>query len=163
MIYPGTFDPVTYGHLDLIKRCQKMFDEIQIAVASSQTKKQTLFSIDERVDLLNKCLDISNHPSQVKVQPFSGLLVDYAASQNISTIVRGIRAVSDFEYEFQMALTNRKMNKSIDTIFLIPDESYSYISSRMIKEICAMKGDISHFVPPHISEALTLKLGRAEK
>ena len=146
VIYPGTFDPVTYGHLDLINRCCGMFDKIYIAVASSSiSSKKVLFSLEERIDLIYNCLDQTDN---IYIEGFSGLLVDYACQKQVPTIVRGVRAISDFEYEFQMTLTNRKLNRYVDTIFLMPDEAYSYVSSRMIKEICALEGDVSNFVPP---------------
>ncbi len=158
VIYPGTFDPVTYGHLDLIQRCQSMFEQVYIAVAQGGPK-EPLFSVEKRIQLIADCLDSQDH---VKIESFSGLLVDYAHSKNIPVIVRGIRTISDFEYEFQMALTNRKISKNVDTIFLMPDEAYSYVSSRMIKEICRLEGDISAFVPLNVVKALHNKIKGAK-
>lgn len=154
VIYPGTFDPITYGHLDVIKRAARMFDEVVVAVSHNPGKKP-LFSYEERKVMIEKAVkDIPN----IEVDEFSGLLVNYAEKKGINVIVRGIRAVSDFEFEFQMALTNKKMAPDIETIYVMPGESYSYLSSRIIKEIIMLDGKIDEFVPPHVVAELKRKL-----
>jgi len=155
-IYPGTFDPITYGHLDLIKRGLLLFDEIIIAVAEI-SKKDILFSVQERVNLIK---EVTKEFSNLKVEPFKGLVVDYARSKNTRIILRGLRMISDFEYEFQMALTNRKLAPEIETIFIMTSEKYSFISSRLIKEAVSLGADVSEFVPPPVYEALVKKLKR---
>lgn len=152
-IYPGTFDPVTYGHIDVLERAAKMFDNIIISVVKNSSKN-TLFTYDERVDMIKS---VAREINNVKVTAFEGLLVDYAKSQNAGVIIRGLRAVSDFEYEFQMALTNRKIAPDIETVFLMPGEKYSYISSTLVREIARYKGDVSAFVPKEVEEKLKLK------
>ena len=129
-IYPGTFDPVTYGHIDLIKRAHEVFSEVIVAVAHNPHKKP-LFSVQERITMLKKVTAGLPH---VKVEDFNGLVVDYARKRKIKVLIRGLRMISDFEYEFQMALTNRKLAPDIETIFLMPHESYSYLSSKLLKE-----------------------------
>ncbi len=152
-IYPGSFDPVTYGHLDIIMRSSKMFDLLIIAVLQNSAKKPT-FTVEERVQLLEKVTkDIDN----VSIEAFDGLLVDYAKKRNATTIVRGLRAVSDFEYELQIAQLNHKMNGNIDTIFLTTSLDYSYLSSSVVREIASYHGDISHFVPAEIIDAVHAK------
>src|ERR1043166_2399982 len=152
-IYPGSFDPVTNGHLDVIERARKLFDEVVVAVAHND-EKQALFSLDERLDLLQQSIGkIEN----VRIAQFDGLLVEFAAAQNASAVVRGLRAVSDFEFEFQMALMNRKLNSDVETIVLMPKEEYTYLSSRIIKEIARLGGDVSSFVPPMVVKALASK------
>lgn len=153
-VYAGSFDPVTYGHIDIIKRAAKIFDQIIIAVAHN-TEKSPLFDIDERVSMIKKVT--SNIPN-VKVDDFKGLAVDYVAGSGANVLIRGLRMVSDFEYEFQMALTNRKLNEKIETIFLMPNEAYSYISSTLIKEAASLGADISDFVPRFIEKKLKAKL-----
>ncbi len=153
-IYPGTFDPVTYGHIDLIKRALKIFDQVIVACAHSQ-EKQTLFSVKERMEMLKKA---TQGLEGVVVDDFDCLIVDYAKSKGINTIIRGIRAFSDFEYEFQMALTNRKLSDEIETIFMMPSENYSYLSSKLIKEAASLGGDISVFVPDFVANALVTRL-----
>jgi len=139
-IYPGSFDPVTNGHLDVIGRAAKIFDELIVGVAK-QSPKNTTFTIDERVELLrDSCTDFKN----VKIESFDNLLVDWTAQKNAEVIVRGLRALSDFEYEFQMALTNRKLNKRIETVFLMTREDCSCISSSMIKEIAKLGGNVNN-------------------
>ncbi len=142
-VYPGTFDPVTLGHVDLIKRAKDITDKLFVAIARSSAKK-TLFTFEERFDMLKHAVgDIKN----VVVDSFEGLTVNYCRTLNACAIIRGLRAVTDFEYEFQMALTNRKLDDRIETIFLMPSEQYTYLSSSMIKEIARLNGDISPFVP----------------
>ncbi len=148
-IYAGSFDPVTFGHLDLIKRAATIFPDLTVAVATN-LEKEPLFTIDRRMDFLRR--SIESLPD-VKVESFSGLLIKYAESKGARVLIRGLRAVSDFEYEFQMTLTNRKLSPELETVFLMPSESFSYISSRMIKEIAFLGGDVSQFVPPVVVEA----------
>jgi pantetheine-phosphate adenylyltransferase len=155
-IYPGTFDPVTYGHLDVIKRAAALYDKVFIAVAQSN-EKSPLFSVEERVAMMTEAVaDINN----VEVETFNGLVVDYAVNKSAKVVVRGLRMISDFEYEFQMALTNRKLNPDIETVFMMPNESYSYLSSKLIKEIALLGADVSEFVPGNVEEKLKEKLER---
>ena len=154
-IYPGTFDPVTYGHIDLIERALEMFDEVIVAVAHHSGEKEPLFSVKERVQLLRKATQKLG--PRVVIEDFDGLTVDYARKKQASAMIRGVRMVSDFEYEFQMALANRKLAPDIETIFLMPHESYVYISSRMIKEIAWLGGDIRSFVPDFVLKAIQEK------
>jgi pantetheine-phosphate adenylyltransferase len=155
-IYPGSFDPVTNGHLDVIGRARKLFDEIVVAVAHND-EKQPLFSLEERLALLRDALDKIDH---VRVAQFDGLLVDFAVAQKANAVIRGLRAVSDFEFEFQMALMNRKLEDSVETIFLMPKEEYTYLSSRLVKEIARLGGNVSGFVPRPVAEALAKKFKR---
>src|ERR1700682_2064149 len=155
-IYPGSFDPVTNGHLDVIGRARKLFDEIVVAVAHND-EKQPLFSLEERLALLGDALDKIDH---VRVAQFDGLLVDFAVAQKANAVIRGLRAVSDFEFEFQMALMNRKLEDSVHTIFLMPKEEYTYLSSRLVKEIARLGGNVSGFVPRSVAEALVKKFKR---
>jgi len=142
-IYPGSFDPLTNGHLDIINRAAPIFDELIIAVAIN-ADKETLFTKDERLNIINESVsDINN----VKVKSFNGLLVEYARKNNIFTIVRGLRTLSDFEYEFRMAIMNRNLDCLIETVFLMTDEKYGHISSSFVKEIYNLNGDVSSFVP----------------
>ncbi|MFH0935287.1 MAG: pantetheine-phosphate adenylyltransferase [Candidatus Omnitrophota bacterium] len=153
-IYPGTFDPVTYGHIDLIKRAQEIFSEVVVAVAHNPHKKP-LFTVEERVGLLKKA---TAGLEGVRVEDFQGLVVDYARKLNARVLIRGLRMLSDFEYEFQMALTNRKLSSQVETIFLMPHESYSYLSARLLKEAASLGADLSSFVPDFVAEALKKKL-----
>ncbi len=153
-IYPGSFDPVTYGHLDLIHRAQSIFDEITVVVAINAAK-ETLFTVDERLDFMKRAV---KNLRGVKVESMEGLTVDYAVAKRAPTIIRGLRATSDFDYEFQMALTNRRLSKKVDTVFLMPSESHFYLSSRLIKEIATLKGDIRDYVPPFVAEKIREKL-----
>ncbi len=154
-IYAGTFDPLTFGHLDVVKRAARIFDRLIVAVAESRGKN-TLFSIDERVAIVAVATaNIGN----VEVRPFDGLLVEYAKSCGVSVVIRGLRAISDFEFEFQMALTNRKLMPEIETIFLMPKEEYSYVTSSSIREIAEMGGDFGKFVPESCRRALQKKVG----
>ena len=153
-IYPGSFDPVTYGHLDLIKRARWIFDEIHVVLAINP-EKQTMFTVEERLHFLKRSL---GKMSGVKVDAYHGLTVEYAVSKRARTIIRGLRATSDFDYEFQMALTNRKLSKQVDTVFLMPSENHFYISSRLIKEIASVKGDISNYVPEYVAAKIHERL-----
>ena len=150
-IYPGSFDPVTNGHLDVIERAAKLFDEVIVAVAVN-SQKQPQFTTEERLELLRETT--AAHGEKVRLVRLEGLLVDYARSVGAGAIIRGLRAVSDFEFEFQMALMNRKLEAEVETIFLMPKEEYTYLSSRIIKEIARLGGDVSSFVPLCVSKAL---------
>jgi pantetheine-phosphate adenylyltransferase len=152
-VYPGSFDPVTNGHLDVIERARKLFDEVIVAVAHND-EKQALFSLEERLQFLQ---DSIGKIDMVRIAQFDGLLVEFAAAQKATAVIRGLRAVSDFEFEFQMALMNRKLEAGVETIFLMPKEEYTYLSSRIIKEIARLGGDVSSFVPPVVSKALARK------
>lgn len=149
-IYPGSFDPVTNGHLDLIERSLNIFDEVIVAVARNAEKKP-LFSVEERMALLQE--SVKAH-SRVSVKALEGLLVDAARKQEAFVIIRGLRAVSDFEFEFQMALTNRRLEPKVETIFLAPREDCIFLSSRIVKEVASLGGDVSPFVPKHVVQAL---------
>ena len=153
-IYPGSFDPVTYGHIDLIKRAQEIFSELTVAVAHNPHKKP-LFSVEERVGMLKKA---TQGTPGITVVDFDGLVVEYARKHKAKILIRGLRMLSDFEYEFQMALTNRKLASDIETIFLMPHESYSYISSKLLKEAASLGADLSNFVPDFVEKALKKKL-----
>ena len=155
-IYPGSFDPVTNGHLDVVERAGKLFDEVIVAVAHND-EKLPMFSLEERLDLLQQTVGkIGN----VRVTKFDGLLVEFARTEKANAVIRGLRAVSDFEFEFQMALMNRKLENTVETIFLMPKEEYTYLSSRLVKEIARLGGDVSKFVPAIVTTALGKKFKR---
>jgi pantetheine-phosphate adenylyltransferase len=158
VIYPGSFDPLTNGHLDVVQRAAKLFDKVIVAVAQNDTK-QGLFSLEERVVLVKEAIA---HIPNTEADMFEGLLVNYVEKREGQAVVRGLRAVSDFEFEFQLALMNRKLNARIETIFMMPKETYTFLSSRMVKEIARLGGDISSFVPPHVQKALHERLNRKE-
>lgn len=149
-IYPGTFDPVTYGHLDVLERAAKLFGRVTVAVAISSTKS-ALFSAEERVELLRPNL---GHLSNVDIVSFEGLLVEFARRRGAHAIIRGLRALSDFEFEFNMALMNRHLEPAVETLFVMPKEAYSYTSSSLVKQIAKLGGDVSKFVPPNVAAAL---------
>jgi pantetheine-phosphate adenylyltransferase len=153
-IYPGSFDPLTNGHLDVIERAAKLFDRVIVAVARNESK-HPLFTLDERLDLVRR--SIQPLPN-AEADSFECLLVDYAERCSAQTIVRGLRAVSDFEFEFQLALMNRKLNERVETIFMMPKDTYTFLSSRIVKEIARLGGDVSAFVPAHVQAALASKL-----
>jgi len=155
-IYPGTFDPVTYGHIDLIRRAQEIFSEVTVAVAYNPHKKP-LFSVKERLAMIKKA---TAGMDGITVDDFQGLVVDYARRKKAKVLIRGLRMISDFEYEFQMALTNSKLAPDIETIFLMPQESYSYLSSKLLKEASSLGADLSSFVPDFVQGALKKKLGK---
>ena len=155
-IYPGSFDPVTNGHLDVIERARKLFDEVVVAVAHHD-EKQPLFSLEQRLDLLQ---ETAGQIENVRVAKFSGLLVEFARAENAGAVIRGLRAVSDFEFEFQMALMNRNLNAAVETIFLMPKEEYTYLSSRIVKEIARLGGNVSTFVPACVVKALNGKFSQ---
>ncbi|MDP6794864.1 MAG: pantetheine-phosphate adenylyltransferase [Verrucomicrobiota bacterium] len=157
VIYPGSFDPITNGHLDVIQRASRLFDQVVVAVARNGSK-QPLFTPAERKTLIEQ--SISNHDN-VTVDVFEGLLVEYVEQQSGHAVIRGLRALSDFEYEFQMALMNRKLNERVETLFMMPRASYSFLSSHLVREIATLGGDVSAFVSPEVREALTKRLGQA--
>jgi len=153
-VYAGSFDPVTYGHIDIINRAARIFDQIIVAVAHN-IEKEPLFDVKERVSMMKR---VTHNIPNIKVDDFTGLAVDYVSKSGANVLIRGLRMVSDFEYEFQMALTNRKLNEKIETIFLMPNEAYSYLSSTLIKEAASLGADVSNFVPGFIAAKLKAKL-----
>ena len=157
-VYPGTFDPITNGHLDIIERALQIFPELTVAVAQS-TKKALLFNSDERIKMIKEATSLY---AGVNVEPFTGLLTDYLRSHGAKAIIRGLRAISDFEYEFQMAMMNRKLNNQVDTIFLMPSEEHFFLTSTLIREVAGYGGDISHFVPKFVLAQLKEKFGEHE-
>lgn len=156
VIYPGSFDPLTNGHLDVVERAAKLFDRVIVAVAAN-TDKRPMFTQAERKRQINTAVKPLNN---VEVAAFDGLLVDFAEAHEAQAIIRGLRAVSDFEFEFQLALMNRKLKEEIETIFMMPRESYTFLSSRLVKEIAGLGGEIGAFVPPNVERALKRKLKR---
>jgi pantetheine-phosphate adenylyltransferase len=153
-VYPGTFDPITYGHLDVIHRAREIFDKVIVLVASN-TSKSPMFGAEERLDMVKAAVKKYRN---VRAENFEGLLVDFARKKKATVIVRGLRAVSDFEYEFQMALTNRKLAGEITTVFLVPHEKFTYLNSSLIREVSRLGGNVSQFVPPHVMRVLRKKL-----
>ncbi|HEX37790.1 MAG TPA: pantetheine-phosphate adenylyltransferase [Candidatus Cloacimonetes bacterium] len=152
-IYPGTFDPITYGHVDIIERASKIFDEVIIGVAK-ETYKECLFSLTERIELAREA---TKHLPNVIIESFTGLVVDYVRKRNSKVMIRGLRAVSDFEYELQIALANRTLSEEIETVFLIPQSKYLYLSSSLVKQIISTGGSIKEYVPETIREKMELK------
>lgn len=152
VVYPGTFDPITFGHIDLIGRATRIFDKVIVAIAANANKKP-FFTIEERIDLAKQVL--SN--DKIEVVGFKSLLIDFMREQNATILLRGLRVVSDFDYEFQMAGMNRMIDPSIESLFLMPAENYTYISSSMVREIASLNGDVSQFVPELVAEALMKK------
>lgn len=158
-IYPGSFDPLTNGHLDVVQRAAKLFDRVIVAVAKNESK-HALFTLAERVAMVKKAVaDLPN----VEADSFDCLLVEYVVARKAKAIVRGLRAVSDFEFEFQLALMNRKLEENVETIFMMPKDTYTFLSSRIVKEIARLGGDVSQFVPPNVQIALQKKLKPAKK
>ena len=153
-VYPGSFDPITNGHLDVISRSSKLFDKVIVGISKSSNSKNYLFTDKERLELVNDC---TKHLNNVEPMVFEGLLVDFAKNNKINLIIRGLRAFSDFESEFQMSLMNRKLNADVTTIFLMPHEKYTHISSSIVKEVFSLKGNISDYVSDVVLEALTKK------
>jgi pantetheine-phosphate adenylyltransferase len=153
-IYPGTFDPPTNGHLDLVSRGSTIFDHLVVAVLRNSSKGAPLFTTSERVDMLREATHAFGN---VTVETFDGLLVDFARQQGAKAVLRGIRAISDYEYEFQMAMMNRKLDKTLETVFMMPAEKYTYVSSRLIKGVYQLNGDISELVPPLVLQRLQQK------
>ena len=156
-MYPGTFDPITLGHEDLVRRACRLFDKVIVAVAANPGK-EPMFSLEERVELATSVL---SEFGNVEVSGYEGLTVDFAQDNDLKVIVRGLRAISDFEYEFQLANMNRHLTDDVETAFLTPTETYTYISSSLVREICSMGGDISEFVSPKVKAALMERCGRA--
>ena len=154
-IYPGTFDPITNGHIDLVRRTLKIFDEVVIAVAPSQ-KKQPLFSVEERIALIKKSI---KHITGAKTDAFNSLLVDYVQDRKSIAIIRGLRAISDFEYELQMALMNRRLNANIEAVFMMPSEEYTFLSSTLVKEVASFGGSVKGLVPEAVEKAIKVKFG----
>jgi pantetheine-phosphate adenylyltransferase len=153
-IYPGSFDPLTNGHLDVVQRAAKLFDRVVVAVAKNEDK-HPLFTLDQRLALVKQAV---HHLPGVEADTFDGLLIEYVVGRKAQAIVRGLRAVSDFEFEFQLALMNRKLNENIETIFMMPKDTYTFLSSRIVKEIARLGGDVSAFVPANVRNALIRKL-----
>lgn len=155
-LYPGSFDPITNGHLDILERATRLFDKVVVTVAVNH-RKEAVFSGDERVDLINTCIKDKDWAEKVEVTQFTGLLVDHAQKMNADTLVRGVRQISDFEYEFRMALTNKRLAPDVDTIFLMPDEEFTFISASIVKEVAYWGGDLTSFVPEVVAKALHAK------
>lgn len=157
-MYPGTFDPITLGHEDFVRRASRLYERVVVAVAADTGTKQTMFSFGERVALAAEALaDIEN----VEVTGYRGLTIDFAVNNDLAVIVRGLRAVSDFEYEFQLASMNRHLTKKVETAFLTPTDKYTFISSTLVREVAQLGGDVTGFVSPKVNEALLQKVGRA--
>lgn len=158
-IYPGTFDPITYGHLDIITRASRLFSKIIITVALNPSKTP-LFNAEERIKLIEESITDLQHEATLKVATFDGLIVKFAKKNNASAIIRGLRAISDFEYELQMALMNRRLQQDIATVFLMPHENYTYLNSSIVKEVASLGGDISNFVPTVVEASLKAKFSK---
>jgi pantetheine-phosphate adenylyltransferase len=157
-IYPGSFDPITNGHIDLVERTLRVFDRVIIAIAMNSEKDHSLFTVEERLAMIREVFQELG--KRVKVDSFEGLLVDYAERIGAQVIVRGLRAISDFEYEFQMAMMNRELKPNIETLFMMTGESYFYISSRLVKEVVSLGGDVSKLVPKNVLKRLKAKFTR---
>lgn len=155
-IYPGSFDPLTNGHLDILERAAKMFETVYVTVAVNN-QKTAVFSGDERVSLIEEAIQNKEWKDKIEIEQFTGLLIDYARKKKVNILLRGVRQISDFEYEFRMALTNRRLAPEIDTLFLMPDEQLTFISATIVKEVAAWGGDLSSFVPKHVAKALRKK------
>ena len=150
-IYPGTFDPITFGHIDIINRASSIFDKLIIAVSDDNSDKSNLFTVKQRLCMISESL---SHISNLEFHSFDNLLVDYASNNNIFTIIRGLRALSDFEYEFRMAIMNRNLNTQIETLFLMADSKYAHVSSSLVKQVYSLKGDVGQFVPKPVLNLL---------
>lgn len=161
-VYPGSFDPITKGHLDIIKRASKMFDKVIVAVVKNQSKNP-MFSFDERRNLILKSIESVGWVDNIEVEEFQGLLVDFMHQHNSKIIVKGLRFVSDFEYEFQMALTNRKLDEDIETMFMVTCYKYSYLSSSIVKEVCALGGDVTDMLPEAIIDEVSEQIKERSK
>jgi pantetheine-phosphate adenylyltransferase len=157
-MYPGTFDPITLGHEDLVRRASRIFDRVVVAIARDTGGKVPLFTFDERVDMAEQAL--GDH-GNVEIRGYSGLTVEYARQNGLAVIIRGLRAVSDFEYEFQLANMNRQLTEDVETVFLTPTDKYTYISSTLVREVASLGGDVSGFVSPQVRDALVARI--AEK
>lgn len=156
-MYPGTFDPITLGHEDFVRRAAKLYEKVVVAVAADTGSKTTMFSFDERVELAKQTLA---HIENVEVTGYEGLTVNFAHNNGLAVIVRGLRAVSDFEYEFQLASMNRHLTEEVETAFLTPTDKYTFISSTLVREVAALGGDVTEFVSPKVKQALLKKVGR---
>ena len=154
-VYPGSFDPITYGHLDIINRGLKVFDEVIVAVACN-SQKNALFTFDERVELIRQVVE---DQERVSVDTFTGLLIDYISSRKAHVVIRGLRAISDFEYEFQIAQMNSCISQNVETLFMMTSLQFGYLSSSIVKEVCSLNGNIDGFVPPEVKTALRAKYG----
>lgn len=161
-VYPGSFDPITYGHLDILERATEIMDKVYLTVAVNREKK-TVFDEVERLTLINKCLEGKKWAHKVEVTQFTGLLVEYAKSVKANTLIRGVRQVSDFEYEFRMALMNRRLAPTIETIFLMPREELTFVSASMVREVAYWGGDLTSFVPDHVGKALLNNIHKNDK
>lgn len=156
-MYPGTFDPITLGHEDLVKRATCLYDRVVVAIASNPGNKEPMFSLDERVELASSAL---SDLDTVEVTGYEGLTVDFAREHGLAVIIRGLRAVSDFEYEFQLANMNRHLTDEVETVFLTPSDRYTFISSSLVREVASLGGDVSEFVSPRVESALLKRCGR---
>ena len=159
VIYPGTFDPITNGHLDILRRAATLFDEVTVAVVAGGAKTP-IFALPERIELITKVVNTLKFPAKIKVEAFTGLLTTYARKKGVKTVIRGLRALSDFEYEFQMALMNRHLQRDFETVFLMPDEKYVYLSSSMVREVARLHGDLGTFLPKAVLSAVEAKFRR---
>ena len=160
-LYPGSFDPITYGHLDILKRATFLFDKVFVTVAVNK-QKNSIFTGEERVQLIKDCIKNKEWAKNVEINQFTGLLVNHARKLNANTLIRGVRQISDFEYEFRMALTNKRLQPKVDTIFLMPDEEFTFISASIVKEIAYWDGDLSSFVPSRVEKALKEKFNNVQ-
>lgn len=156
-LYPGSFDPITFGHLDILERATNLFDKVLVTVAVNH-RKSAIFTGDERVELIKSCLADKPWAKNVVVDQFTGLLVNHAKKVKANTLIRGVRQISDFEYEFRMALTNKRLAPEVDTVFLMPDEHFTFISASLVKEVAYWNGDLTSFVPENVAESLLKKM-----
>jgi len=161
-LFPGSFDPITNGHLDLLERAAKLFEKVIITVAVNN-RKESVFTGPERVNLIKECIRDKPWKKNIEIEQFTGLLIDYAKKKNVTVLLRGVRQISDFEYEFRMALTNRRLAPEIDTLFLMPDEQLTFISASIVKEVAYWGGDLSSFVPDTVARALLEKFKNTHK
>ncbi len=155
-LYPGSFDPITFGHLDILERATNLFDKVIVTVAVNK-EKSAVFTGEERLNLIHECLEGKSWAKNITVNKFTGLLVNHAQKLKADTLIRGVRQISDFEYEFRMALTNKRLAPDVDTVFLMPDEEFTFISASLVKEIAYWGGDLSSFVPDNVAKALQEK------
>jgi pantetheine-phosphate adenylyltransferase len=156
-LYPGSFDPITFGHLDILERASNLFDKVLVTVAVNH-RKSAVFTGEERVQLINECIEGKDWAKNIEVDQFTGLLVNHAKRVKANTLIRGVRQISDFEYEFRMALTNKRLAPEVDTVFLMPDEEFTFISASLVKEVAYWNGDLSSFIPDNVAKALLKKL-----